>query len=187
MAIPTITPLPDPPNRTTDLAPAFVTKADAFLAALVLFVTQLNAFAIALMAEAAAVISGVSSVNGETGALTNYVKTTGAQTLASKTLLGPKEGDFTITDAAGAEIDPANGGVQIWVLGANRTAAFTNFAAGHSVTLMVEDGTGYSLTLPGVVWVGGLAPTLPTTGKGIIELWKSGAVLRGAYVGATAS
>lgn len=95
---------------------------------------------------------------------------------------------FTITDGASVDIDPANGGIQLWTLGANRTPTATNFASGQSVTLMIADGTAYAVTWStiGVVWVGGTAPTLPTTGYGVIELWKAGTTVYGAYVGAVA-
>lgn len=92
---------------------------------------------------------------------------------------------LTITDVAAFEIDPANGGIQLITLGANRTPAATNFLEGQSVTLMVNDGTAYTITWSsvGVVWVGGTAPTLATTGYTVIELWKVGSTIYGARVG----
>lgn len=95
---------------------------------------------------------------------------------------------YAITDGASVDIDPANGGIQTWTLGANRTPTATNFAAGQAVTLMIGDGTAYAVTWStiGVVWVGGTAPTLPTTGYGVIELWKVSSTVYGAYVGAVA-
>lgn len=95
---------------------------------------------------------------------------------------------YTITDGASVDIDPANGDVQLWTLGANRTPTATNFAAGQAITLMIADGTAFAVTWStiGVVWVGGTAPTLPTTGYGVIELWKVASTVYGAYVGAVA-
>lgn len=97
---------------------------------------------------------------------------------------------FTITDGAGFEVDPSNGSVQLITLGASRTPKATNFLAGESVTLMVDDGTAYALTWTdstwgtgGVTWVGGSAPTLATTGYSVIQFWKVGTKVYGARVG----
>lgn len=93
---------------------------------------------------------------------------------------------FTITDGASVDIDPSNGSVQLWTLGASRTpVAPTSWAAGQGITLMVADGTAYTITWTtmGVVWSGGSAPTLATTGYTIIELWKVSTTIYGAYVG----
>jgi len=53
---------------------------------------------------------------------------------------------------------------------------------------MVNDGTAFTITWTtlGVVWVGGTAPTLPTTGFGVIQLWKVGTTIYGASVGTVA-
>jgi hypothetical protein len=123
------------------------------------------------------------------------VGTTDAQTLTSKTLGSLQESLFTITDAAGFEINPANGPIQTITLGANRTPAATNFASGQSVKLKVDDGTAYAITWTtvGVVWVGqtagssGAAPTLGTTGWTHIELWKEGSIIYGALIGYSAT
>ena len=97
---------------------------------------------------------------------------------------------YTITDGAAFEVDPSNGSVQLITLGASRTPKATNFAAGESITLMVDDGTAYTLTWTdatwggsGVVWTGGSAPTLATTGYTTIQFWKVGSQVYGAYVG----
>jgi hypothetical protein len=100
---------------------------------------------------------------------------------------------FTITDGAAFEVDPGNGSVQLVTLGASRTPKATNFAAGESVTLMVDDGTAYTITWTdstwgtgGVTWVGGSAPTLATSGYSVIQLWKVGTKVYGASVGSVA-
>lgn len=126
------------------------------------------------------------------------VGTTDTQTLTNKTLTDPAiigtilEDVFTITDGAAFEIDPGNGSIQLITLGASRTPKATNFAAGEAVTLMVDDGTAYTLTWTdatfggsGVVWMtgGGIAPTLNTTGYTTIVLWKVSSQVYGAKVG----
>lgn len=99
---------------------------------------------------------------------------------------------YTITDAANFEINPANGGIQLITLGASRTPKATNFTPGQSVTLMVDDGTDYTITWTdatfggsGVVWKTdtGTAPTLNTTGYTTIVLWKIDTQVYGARVG----
>jgi len=97
-----------------------------------------------------------------------------------------KDTVYTITDGASVDIDPDNGGIQVWTLGANRSPTATNFDAGAKVMLMIDDGSSYSVTWPSVNWVGGVAPTLPTSGYGIVELWKVGAQLYGAFAGGVA-
>lgn len=122
-----------------------------------------------------------------------------AQTLTNKTLTDPAiigtilEDIFTITDGAAFEVDPGNGSIQIIVLGANRTPKATNFAAGESVMLLVDDGSAFSITWTdstwgtgGVTWVGGVAPTLATSGYTVLEFWKVGTKVYGALVGTVA-
>jgi hypothetical protein len=133
-------------------------------------------------------------VSDETGSGGALVFAT-SPAIATPTLTDPiitgaiLEDIFTITDGAGFEIDPSNGTLQRVVLGASRTPAATNFANGESVTLMVDDGSAFTITWTtvAVVWVGGVAPTLATSGFSIIELWKEGNVIRGVSVGSTAS
>lgn len=118
---------------------------------------------------------------------------TAVQTLTDPAIIGTiLEDVFTITDGAAFEIDPSNGSVQLITLGANRTPKATNFAAGEAITLMVDDGSAFTLTWSdatfggsGVVWKtgGGSAPTLNTTGYTVIVLWKVGTQVYGARVG----
>ena len=131
-------------------------------------------------------------------ATTTLVGTDTTQTLTAKTLTDPAiigtilEDVYTISDGAAFEIDPGNGSIQLITLGANRTPKATNFAAGEAVTLMVDDGSAYTLTwtdttfgTSGVVWKtdSGSAPTLNTTGYTVIVLWKVSTQVYGARVG----
>ena len=126
------------------------------------------------------------------------VGTSDSQTLTNKTLTDPAiigtilEDVYTITDGAAFEVDPSNGSVQLITLGASRTPKATNFAAGEAITLMVNDGSAYTITWTdatwggsGVVWMtdGGTAPTLATTGYTTIVLWKVSTQVYGARVG----
>lgn len=104
----------------------------------------------------------------------------------SPLLLSYKETVYAITDGAGFAIDPANGSIQTITLGASRSPTATNFAAGHAITLMVNDGSAYTITWPSVTWVGGSAPTLATSGYTVINLWKVGSTLYGMSSGSVA-
>lgn len=130
--------------------------------------------------------------------LTDVASTNTSQTLTNKTLTDPAligtilEDVYTISDGVAFEIDPGNGSVQLITLGANRTPKATNFAAGEAITLMVDDGSAYTLTWTdatfggsGVVWKtdSGNAPTLNTTGYTVIVLWKVATQVYGARVG----
>lgn len=121
----------------------------------------------------------------------NSRKATLTQLLTDPAITGTiLENIYTVVDAAGVELDPSNGSIQRWTLGANRTPQGTNFANGESITLEIDDGTARTVTWThaswggsGIVWVGGSAPTLATTGWTVIELWKIGGQVYGAYVG----
>lgn len=140
----------------------------------------------AITAPSGSVISGYAKFDA--------VQTfTAVQTLTDPAIIGTvKEDVYTISDGAAFEIDPGNGSIQLITLGASRTPQATNFAAGEAVTLMVDDGTAYTLTWTdatfggsGVVWKtnAGVAPTLNTTGYTVITLWKVGTQVYGARVG----
>lgn len=84
---------------------------------------------------------------------------------------------------SGTEIDPANGTIQYKTLSANTT--FTEVLSdGEYVTLMIDDGAGYTITWPTISWVGGDAPVLGTTGYNIIEIWHVNGSLYGSFIGA---
>jgi hypothetical protein len=119
------------------------------------------------------------------------VNATDNQTLSNKTLANVAfdgryaEKVFTIADGASVNLSPENGTIQVWTLGANRSPTASNFNAGESMTLMVNDGSAFTITWPSVTWVNnaGSAPTLNLTGFTVIALWKVGTVLYGALVG----
>jgi hypothetical protein len=118
---------------------------------------------------------------------------------AQQTFKELKDTVYTITDGEAFEIDPANGSVQVVTLGASRTPLATNFEAGQTVLLGIDDGSAYSITWTsstfgtggtsgnGVRWVksGGAAtaPTLATSGYTWILLWKVGSQVYGGEVG----
>lgn len=91
---------------------------------------------------------------------------------------------FVLTGTAPV-LEPDNGTIQTWTLTGNSTPT-DGLSAGQSMTLMINDGTEYTVTWPSVIWVGGTAPVLAATGQTVVELWKVGAVLYGALVGSVA-
>ena len=90
---------------------------------------------------------------------------------------------FAITDASSVALDPINGMIQTWTLGANRTAT-DSLTTGQSMLLIVTaSGSNYTMTWPTMTWVGGSAPTLGGATPTAIELFKVGSTLYGATVG----
>lgn len=114
---------------------------------------------------------------------------TGTQTLTNKTLTAPTVTGTVIEDVYALSgttpaLEPANGSIQTWTLSGNSTPT-DSLAAGEAITLMIDDGTAYTITWPTTTWVnnGGSAPTLATTGYTVIALWKVSTTLYGALVG----
>ena len=131
--------------------------------------------------------NGTSAFTVKTNPTGDFVGTADTQTITAKTLGNYTETVFAVVDAAGAVLNPNNGPIQTWTLGASRTPTQASWAAGQSITLMVDDGTAFAITWTtlAVVWVtdAGVAPTLNTTGFTTIVLWKVGTTIYGARVG----
>jgi len=146
-------------------------------------------------------LSTTNLKNPSSGSNNIVLATNGSTTIATltgTTLTDPAitgtilEDVFTIADGAAFEVDPGNGSIQLITLGTSRTPKATNFVAGESITLMVNDGTSTSYTITwtdatwgsgGVIWKGGSAPTLAATGYSVIQFWKVGSQVYGASVG----
>lgn len=128
------------------------------------------------------------------------VTTTGTQTLTNKTLTAPtvnggSMSGVTLNDGYTEEIfsvsgttpalSPNNGSIQTWVLSGNSVPTIGAWADGQSMTLMVDDGTAFTITWPSVTWKSnfGAAPTLNATGYTAIVLWEVGGVIYGSRIG----
>jgi hypothetical protein len=121
------------------------------------------------------------------------VNTTATQVLTNKTINGVTLNDgyteevFAITDGTTVNLNPNNGSIQTWTLGASRTPGQTSWASGQSITLMVDDGSASTINWATLapVWEtnGGVAPTLSTSSITAIVLWKINTTIYGARVG----
>lgn len=114
--------------------------------------------------------------------------TLGASGLSNVTLSGDTSFggaiDETVYNLTGTALDPSNGTIQYKTLSTNTTLT-DSIAEGESMTLMIDDGTAYTITWPTMTWVnnGGSAPTLATSGYTVVALWKVSTTLYGALVG----
>lgn len=126
----------------------------------------------------------VGAASPNTGAFTT-LSTTGAFTLGAEVV---EKSTFSITGTNPA-LDPANGTIQTWDLTASQTPT-SNLAAGESITIRISDGTsayGVTWTSIPVVWIGGAAPTLPTSGYAWVVLFRVASTVYGLHSGNTAS
>ena len=123
--------------------------------------------------------ANVFTVSTTSATFPNTVSVTGDLTLGGAI-------DETVYAISGTTptLDPSNGTIQTHTLTGNTTYT-DGLAEGESITLMIDDGTDYTITWPTMTWKtdGGEAPTLNTSGFTVIQLWKVGSTLYGARVG----
>lgn len=112
---------------------------------------------------------------------------------ASKVVTADANGDVTFANSVvenihtlsgtSVAIDPNNGTLQLHTLTGNTTYT-DSLTAGESVTLMIDDGSAYTITWPTITWRNnaGSAPTLATSGYTVILLWKVSTTLYGVLV-----
>jgi len=130
-------------------------------------------------------MANLSSLLPPSGAVTP----TSADTLTNKTLSTPTL-DGTIVEeiynisGTSVTLEPDNGSIQLHTLTGNTTYS-DGFSSGQSITLMIDDGTGYTVTWPTTTWVnnGANAPILSTSAYTVIVLWKVSSTLYGALAG----
>jgi len=136
------------------------------------------------------ILDGVTATTAEI----NYLDiTTLGTSQTSKVVTADANGDVTFANAVvenihtlsgtSAAIDPNNGTLQVHTLTGNTTYT-DSLAAGESVTLMIDDGSAYTITWPTITWRnnGATAPTLATSGYTVILLWKVSTTLYGMLV-----
>tara|TARA_R110002167_G_C12702170_1_gene653692 strand:- start:5849 stop:6820 length:972 start_codon:yes stop_codon:yes gene_type:complete len=109
-------------------------------------------------------------------------KTGGAMT-GDIVVKGVTETNFALSGTTPA-IDPTNGTIQTWTLSGASTPTFAaGWSANEGITMMINDGSASAITWPAMQWAGGSAPTLPTTGYGVVTIWKEGSVYYGVSAG----
>ena len=154
--------------------------------------TKVATTAVLYPAAGLAVSTGSSWGTSKTAPSGDVVGTTDSQTLTNKVIVaatlndGYTEEVYAVSGTTPA-LSPTNGSIQTWTLSGNSTPTAGTWAAGQSMTLMIDDGSAYTVTwssLP-VTWKtnNGLAPTLNTSGYTAIVLWKVGTTIYGARVG----
>ncbi len=140
----------------------------------------------ATTASAALTALGAYAATNPSGYTTNVgdVTLAGTQTLTNKTITDIV---FTLTGTTPAFL-ATNGAVQTWALTGNSTPT-DSLTSGQSIILAITPGS-FTITWPSVVWTkqggSGTAPTLFSTGKTMIVLWKVGTTLYGSHLGDTA-
>ena len=125
--------------------------------------------------------------------ISTNVTATSTTTFSNKTLTTPTINDgyteevYPIPSSTTPALSPTTGSIQTWILTGNSTPTAGTWAAGQSITLMIDDGTDYTVTWTSlaVTWKtdAGLAPTLNTSGYTAVALWKVGTTIYGARVG----
>lgn len=123
-----------------------------------------------------------SAVSDETGSGALVFGTSPA--ITSPAITGTILEDVYALSGTTPAFDPDNGSVQTWTLSGNSTPT-DSLSAGEAITLMIDDGTAYTITWPTMTWVNnaGAAPTLAATGYTVVALWKVSTTLYGALVG----
>ena len=96
---------------------------------------------------------------------------------------GVREEVETLTGTS-VNLDPSTGTIKTHTL-TDDTTYTESLQDGEYVTVMIDDGTDYTVDWPNTTWVnnGGVAPTLATTGYTVVQLWKIDTTLYGALVG----
>lgn len=119
----------------------------------------------------------VTSVGG------SYVPATGGTFTGDVAFGGAIDETVHALSGTSVALDPSNGTIQTHTLTGNTTYS-DSVSEGEAITLMIDDGTAYTVTWPTITWLnnGGSAPTLATTGYTAIQVWKVSTTLYGALI-----
>jgi len=151
--------------------------------------TQVNAVSaqVSTLAIRVDTVSAQASANAAAIVSINSQVTFVAKTFTSATFNDGYTEEVFVVSGTTPALAPNNGSIQVWTLTGNSTPTQGTWNSGQSMTLMIDDGTAYTVTWTSasVTWKtdGGSAPTLNTTGFTAVVLWKVSAALYGARVG----
>jgi hypothetical protein len=128
--------------------------------------------------------SSTGSVLSLSGSAKVFVTAAGEDLIVADAAVFTGSIEEKVSALPGTALDPANGTIQTTLLTASVTLT-DSLSAGEAMTLMIDDGSAYTVTWPTITWVNnaGSAPTLATSGYTVVALWKVGATLYGALVG----
>jgi len=128
--------------------------------------------------------SSTGSLLSLSGSATVFVTAAGEDLIVADAAVFTGSIQEAVYNLTGTALDPANGTIQTKTLAANTTLT-DSLSAGEAMTLMIDDGSAYTVTWPTITWANnaGAAPTLATSGYTVVALWKVGATLYGALVG----
>ena len=128
--------------------------------------------------------SSTGSLLSLSGSATVFITAAGEDLIVADAAVFTGSIQEAVYNLTGTALDPANGTIQTKTLAANTTLT-DSLSAGEAMTLMIDDGSAYTVTWPTITWVNnaGAAPTLATSGYTVVALWKVGATLYGALVG----
>lgn len=193
MSITALPPAPDSSDREN-----FPTQMDTFLAALIVFRTEVNATAAALGVDATTLLgAGIgdwlatpssanlrAAITDETGSgslVFGTSPTIATPALNGATLNGAIKETASTVPAGTTPAISASAPILTWTLSGNSTPT-NSLNADENVTLMIDDGTAYTITWFAVTWLpDGVAPTLRTSGYTLVNLWRVGATTYGTW------
>ena len=145
-------------------------------------------------------VSGTGTVSGLTlsgtvtssgsltlgGSITGFLPLSGGTMTGDLTLAAYTETVYTLGTSGSLALNPANGTVQSCA--AAGTVTFTDsLSSGQSISLLLTNGSTYTINWPTITWVtsaGNVAPTLSASNT--LVFWKISTTLYGALVGKSA-